>query len=152
MELYGVVPQHFGWLFGLNAVGIIFSANLNRFLLQRFTPEAILGGALAVNISMGALLILIVGASSLPLLIVALWIIFATLPLIAANTVAHAMAEGSDHRGSASALIGVTQFGMAALSSSIIGLLHNGTAYPMAAMIFLWSLLAGFAALAARRR
>lgn len=152
MQLYGVVPQHYGWLFGLNAVGIIFSAQLNRVLLRRFTPETILAGALAVNIPMGALLILIVGASSLPLLIAALWIIFATLPLITANTVAQAMAEGNEHRGSASGLIGVTQFGMAALSSSIIGFLHNGTAYPMAAMIFLCSLLAGLAAFTGSRR
>jgi DHA1 family bicyclomycin/chloramphenicol resistance-like MFS transporter len=151
MELYGVAPQHFGWLFGLNAVGIIFSAQLNRLLLRRFTSEEILGGALAVNILMGALLLLILQTSSLLLLVATLWIIFATLPLIAANTVALAMAEGSEHLGSASGLIGVTQFGLAALSSSLIGLLHNGTAYPMAGMIFLCSLLAGLTALMQRR-
>jgi DHA1 family bicyclomycin/chloramphenicol resistance-like MFS transporter len=152
MELYGVAPQHFGWLFGINAVGIIFSAQLNRLLLRRFTSEAILVGALAVNILMGVLLLLILSTSSLALLVTTLWIIFATLPLIAANTVALAMAEGSEHLGSASALIGVTQFGMAALSSGLISLLHNGTAYPMAAMILLCSLLAGCAAWMRRRQ
>jgi DHA1 family bicyclomycin/chloramphenicol resistance-like MFS transporter len=34
--------------------------------------------------------------------------------------------------GSASALVGLIQFTLASLSSSAVGLLHNGSAYPMA--------------------
>jgi DHA1 family bicyclomycin/chloramphenicol resistance-like MFS transporter len=39
------------------------------------------------------------------------------------------------HAGSASALIGTLQFGGGAVAGALIGLLHNGTAVPMVAVI-----------------
>jgi DHA1 family bicyclomycin/chloramphenicol resistance-like MFS transporter len=37
IEEYGVSPQSFGWIFGLNAIGVIGAAQLNRRLSRRFT-------------------------------------------------------------------------------------------------------------------
>ena len=46
IELYGVKPEHFGWLFGINAAGFILMAQVNvRLALAR---AGILGAALGV--------------------------------------------------------------------------------------------------------
>ena len=46
-----------------------------------------------------------------------------------------AMGPQGRHAGSASALIGTLQFGGGAVAGALVGLLHNGTAVPMAAVI-----------------
>lgn len=73
---------------------------------------------------------------------VPLWFCLATVPLITANSIALAMSVSGDHSGSASALIGVAQFGFAAIVSGIISAVHDGTALPMAVVILAAGLLA----------
>jgi DHA1 family bicyclomycin/chloramphenicol resistance-like MFS transporter len=48
-----------------------------------------------------------------------------------------AMAAQGRNAGSASALIGTLQFGLGALAGALVGVLHDGTALPMAAVIAL---------------
>jgi DHA1 family bicyclomycin/chloramphenicol resistance-like MFS transporter len=45
------------------------------------------------------------------------------------------MAPHGKQAGSASALLGTVQFGAAAMASVVVGLLHDGTALPMAGVI-----------------
>ena len=42
ITLFGVRPEHYGWIFGANAVGIISFSQVNRLLLRRFDSEQIL--------------------------------------------------------------------------------------------------------------
>jgi len=52
------------------------------------------------------------------------------------------MAPFPEKAGSASALLGSVQFAIAALASAAVGILHDGTAVPMAAVITVCGLLA----------
>src|SRR5581483_838443 len=45
--LYGAVPQNYGRIFGANALGLITTSQINRWLLARYPSGTILGVALA---------------------------------------------------------------------------------------------------------
>ncbi len=55
IELYGVAPTHYGWLFGANALGLVAASQINRRLLARYHGEAILSTTLAVTMERKAL-------------------------------------------------------------------------------------------------
>ena len=68
-------------------------------------------------------------------LLLPLFVTVASLGCILPNASACAMAGQASHAGSASALLGFLHFTLAALASALVGLLHNGTAQPMALVI-----------------
>lgn len=151
MQLHGVSQQHYGWLFGLNAFGMILASQLNRLLLRWFKPAAVMGGGLAFNVVMGVLLVTFADGASLPLLVAMLWLCLATGPLIGANSMAIAMSRAGQHRGTASSVMGVMQFAVASLASAAVGVLHDGTVYPMVGIILSGGVLASLAYLLGRR-
>lgn len=142
MELYGVEQKVYGWLFGLNACGMIITSWLNRYFLKKFTPTQILAGGLCFAIIMSGTAVLVSSTHHLWLLIVPLFACLSMVPVIGANGVAVAMAATGKHAGSGSSVIGVLQFGIAALASGLVSLFHNGTPYPMTVLIFAVSLIA----------
>ena len=145
MQLHGVSEQHYGWLFGFNAVGMILASQLNRLLLRWFKPIAVMGGGLAFNVVMGVVLVTFADGAPLPLLVGMLWLCLATGPLIGANSMAIAMSRAGRHRGTASSVMGVMQFAVASIASAAVGLLHNGTIYPMVGIILSGGVLASLA-------
>ncbi|MGK9264086.1 multidrug effflux MFS transporter [Sinorhizobium meliloti] len=142
MELFGVSKQSYGWLFGLNAIGLIAAAQLNRSLLRRFSSRLVLTVAVHSMAAVSLVLVLLTKTASLPLLVTLLWICLAHLPLIGANATALSMSASEAHRGSGSAIIGALQFAIAGLVSAGVSLSHNGTAYPMVVAIFACSIVA----------
>lgn len=143
MEIYGISPQQYGYLFGLNAAGFIVSSMLNRYLLNHFPPSKILGFGILFAIIMSAAALLMAKTDNLVLLLLPLFCSLSMVPVIAANSVAVAMEVAGSHAGKGSSIIGMLQFSIAALVSGLVSFLHNGTAYPMLGMIFLAYLLAG---------
>ena len=146
IRTYGISPAAFGWVFGLNAVGIIGSNQVNRFLLRRRTPDQVL--ARASLISVGFAVLLMVAAvtgiggrwSVLPLLLMLL----SSYGFLGGNTMAGALNVDPRRAGAISALMGAVSFGMGALASALAGVLHDGTPQPMALVMLL--ALAGSAA------
>lgn len=153
IKLYGVPAEHYGWLFGSNAAGFILTAQVNARLLRRFTPLVLLRKAIWLNLTAALVLL---GLSSLhpahlwPLLI-PLFIGIASLGCIIPNASACAMRGQGARGGSASALMGSLQFSVAAGAAALVGLLHDGTALPMAMVISLCSIAATSAALLTQR-
>lgn len=137
IELYGVSPQQYGWLFGANAAGFILSAQLNGWLLRWHGPGYWLQRTVWVFL-VSALVLLAVSLmqpKQLWPLLIPLFISIASLSCILPNATACAMAGQGNHAGSASALIGSLQFTVAAGTSALVGVLHDGTARPMALVI-----------------
>lgn len=145
MQLHGVSAQHYGWLFGMMACGIVLGVQLNRMLLAHVAPRAVLPWALLVNALAALVLLLLANTASLWLFMVPLWICIAVTPMIGANSAAIAMRASGRYAGSASSLFGLLQFGIASFASSMVGVLHNGSAYPMAGLMFVSSVLGGLA-------
>ena len=75
-------------------------------------------------------------------LLLPLFVTVASLGCILPNASACALAGQASHAGSASALLGFLQFSLAALASTLVGVLHNGTAQPMALVISVCGVLA----------
>ncbi|SCM79205.1 putative multidrug resistance transporter, Bcr/CflA family [uncultured Pleomorphomonas sp.] len=142
MDLHGVGEGVYGWLFGLNAVGMIVAIQINRWLLGRLSAGTILNSVFLLFLGLSCLLM--ATADRLPLfaLVAMLFVCLGCVPVIGANTVAIAMEATGAHRGSGSAILGITQFAMASLTSAGVGLLHDGTALPMTGIIFACALAA----------
>lgn len=144
IEVYGVAAQNFGWLFGLNALGLIASSQVNRRLLVRYSTDAILRRANRATVVLGLALLAVAvsGWGGLPALLVPLFGYSVSLGFTAPNAMANALAHQGTHAGSASALLGALQFGIATLSSTLVGLMGGGSAVPMATVIASCGLLA----------
>ena len=80
-----------------------------------------------------------------------LFVYVASLGAVIPNASACAMAGQGRQAGSASALMGSTQFSLAALASAMVGVLHDGSAMPMAMVISLCGLLVVSIAMYTRR-
>jgi DHA1 family bicyclomycin/chloramphenicol resistance-like MFS transporter len=123
--------------FGANAVGLIAASQLNVRLNRRFATDVIIRKVLAVEVGAGFLLFAgtasgLIGLAGTAIL---LFVYISSVGCLFPNTTALAMAEHGNKAGSASALIGTMQFGLAAIAASAVGALNNSTALPMAAAI-----------------
>lgn len=133
IQLHGVPPEHFGWFFGVNALGFIVVAQINGRLLNGVDPRRVLLVGQLIQISAGAVLLAdaVFGWGGLVGIAVPLFVYIAGLGFITPSTTALAMAPQGANAGTASALLGTMQFSIAALVSSLLALLQDGSARPM---------------------
>jgi len=153
IKLYGVPAEHFGWLFGTNAAGFILVAQVNARLLAKRGPAFLLVRAVWVYLAAGLTLLAVSSLHPAHLwpLLIPLFICIASLGCISPNAAACAMSGQGGRAGSASALLGCLQFSVAAGASALVGVLHDGSAVPMAMVISLCGILVVSAALLTRR-
>jgi DHA1 family bicyclomycin/chloramphenicol resistance-like MFS transporter len=144
IKLYGVPAEHYGWLFGTNAAGFILVAQVNARMLRKFGPAFLLSRAVWVYLAAGLIVlgISLLRTEQLWPLLVPLFVCLASLGCIIPNASACAMNGQGRRAGSASALMGFLQFGVAAGAASLVGVLHDGTATPMTLVISLCGVLA----------
>jgi DHA1 family bicyclomycin/chloramphenicol resistance-like MFS transporter len=137
IEVYGLSPSHFGWLFGLNAFGLISAAQVNSFMLRRYRAERVLRMALTVNAACGIAMLLTAatGFGGFWGIVVPLFCGMSSLGFSFPNSTAGAMAPFGDRAGMAAALLGTLQFALASVSGAAVGVLFNSTALPMAAVM-----------------
>lgn len=144
IELYGIPAEHYGWLFGSNALGFILVAQLNAWLVARHGPAYWLGKTVWFYLACGLGLLLVALSKPLALwpLLIPLFGCIASLGILLPNASACAMAGQGKHAGSASALLGSVQFVIAASAAAMVGVLHDGSAWPVAVVIFSCAALA----------
>jgi MFS transporter, DHA1 family, multidrug resistance protein len=140
--LFGVAPVHYGWIFGVNAAGIIAGSQINRALLKTYSFESILSvvvcfsGLFAIALFLASLL-----NRSLFLFLLPLFLYIATLGFVFPNSSAGALAHQGRRAGTASSLFGAVQWSCACISSLLVSLFHNGTALPMTGIILVCGIL-----------
>jgi len=137
MEGFGVASWVYGAIFGCNALGLTLAAQLNAVLLRRFEPEKVLkaGALLQVCAGLALLASSLLKAGGLPGVLAPLFVYLFSLSLIRPNASAMAMAPFKACAGTASALLGASQFVLAAGASMAMGLFHSSSAVPMALAI-----------------
>lgn len=137
MELHGLGPTSYALVFGANAAGLILASQITAWATQRIAPAALLHIALLVPQAGGALVLLgaATGQQGLGLLLTGLALSIASLGAILPLSAAIAMAPHGRAAGSASALLGTLQFSLGAVAGALTGLLHDGTALPMAVVV-----------------
>ncbi|PYG76701.1 MULTISPECIES: multidrug effflux MFS transporter [unclassified Pseudomonas] len=153
IKLYGVPAEQYGWLFGTNAAGFILVAQVNARLLAKRGPAFLLARAVWLYLIAGLVLLGVAALRPAQLwpLLVPLFICIASLGCIIPNASACAMSGQGARAGSASALMGCVQFSVAAGAAALVGLLHDGSAVPMALVISFCGALAVSVALLTRR-
>jgi MFS transporter, DHA1 family, multidrug resistance protein len=137
MQIYGVRPERFGWIFGAIALGLISASQLNRVVLARVAGARILSHALVVTAAAGVILLVMAwtGVGALAGLLGPLFVYIASLGFVLPNVIATALGPQGLNAGTASALLGTLQFGAGATVGALLGVLGDGTAVPMAGLI-----------------
>ena len=137
IEFYGVAPEHMGYIFTLNVLGVMAGGWLNsKLVITRGVREMMVTGIWLLFV--GAVILYVLMATD----VFGVWgaiagIVIFTLPLniINANAASGALEYFPDAAGTASAVVGAVRYGCGAISGVVVGLLHNGTAMPMAWVI-----------------
>jgi len=131
-NVYGASPQVFSVVFAVNALGFVAISHYSGRIVGRFGPARLLRwGVLAVCAASLAALIVTVAKTSIWPLLITLFCVVSANGLALPNGVAAAMAGQPEALGSASALIGLTQFGLGAALAPLVGLGGSADALPM---------------------
>ncbi|WP_414685483.1 multidrug effflux MFS transporter [Micromonospora robiginosa] len=140
-DVFGVSAAVFSVLFGVNALALVATGQLNARLLDRFSPRRLLVATLVVGVVTAAGVLTGALAGSLAVTAVALFAFVGSLGMVMPNSTALALDAHARHAGTAAALMGGIQSVVGALAAPLVGLGGEGSALPMAAV------LAGAAAL-----
>ncbi|MDT8700499.1 multidrug effflux MFS transporter [Kluyvera ascorbata] len=144
IRYYHVDPQHYGWLFAVNIVGVMALSSVNRRLVQRHPLHTLLRAsscvaalatvvlALSVKMHLGGML----------MMVLTIFIFFSMNGIVAAASTAAALDTVPGNMvGSASALIGSLQYGSGIVSSLLLSVFSDGTPWAMAWIMMVFTLL-----------
>lgn len=141
MDLFGMTEKNFGVVYAVNAFALIGASQLNRLLLKKWPGAGVSLVAAAAQLSICLSL-----AASAPWAVEykaafgsMIFLFLATCGILNPNMTALAMKPLERSAGSASALLGFVQMFLGTLSSSLVSYFHDGTAFPMAAVMLSYS-------------
>ena len=143
MQLYNVSERQYGWIFALIAAGLIGCSQINNLILEKYNSAQIIRVVLFSQTLCGLALVLGTASGFLGLYgtIFLIFLFLSCQGFTFPNSAALAMAPFTKGAGSASALMGALQMGCGAVASAFVGLFFNRTALPMAAIMFVCSLM-----------
>ena len=148
MDSFHVTTRQYGMIFAGLSVGFIGSNQVNIWLLKHFTSAQIFKAAIIIECicSMIFLAGTYLGWFGLATTLVFLFVLLSCLGLTYPNAAAMALSPFDKNIGSASAMLGFVQIGVAALTSSCVGLFNSKTIMPVIIifMISAWIALAIF--------
>ncbi|UTJ06476.1 multidrug effflux MFS transporter [Arcobacter roscoffensis] len=142
IEHYGISTDYFPLFFGINFVVLMALIRVNVSLLKSFTTKQIVKFALLVQIVSGGLFLLNHESISLVFTVVLIACYMGVMAFVFGNCLALAIEFFPKNAGVASSVIGVLQFGLGAIVSSISLSFSNHTFLPIAISITISSILA----------
>ncbi|NGO69181.1 multidrug effflux MFS transporter, partial [Streptomyces boncukensis] len=136
-EIYGASPQTFSLLFMANSIGLVAFGQLNGKVLVGRVPldRVIAFGLVQIGLAAAALVLMTSGAFGrvgLAPLATALFVLMAGMGLVMPNANSQGLMRTPHAAGSASALLGTSQFLVGAIASPLVGIAGEDTAVPMA--------------------
>ncbi|MFD1505863.1 multidrug effflux MFS transporter [Georgenia yuyongxinii] len=155
-EAYGLTAQQFALVFGFGAIMVTAGTQVSGALLGRVRAVRIVGGALVVAMCGAAAIAVValtvgVGPGRLWPLLAALMPTVGAVGVLLPAVPAIALARQAHDAGSASAILGAAQFGMAAVGAPLSGVLGTSVT-TMAAGMFVANALAACVLLTIARR
>ncbi len=139
-EIYGVSPQVFSVLFGINGLAIITGS----FIIGRFGgiihERNLLKAAVIIAVSATSiLLIMTIIEGPLVIIVILIFIYMTTMGMTITSTFTLGMAQQGHRAGSASAVLGMLPLLLGALFSPLAGI-NESSAVPMGVILFSTSL------------
>ena len=138
IEVFHLTPPQYGSLFGVCAAGFIGASQINPRILPRFGSDRVMRFGVRIFMTSTAFMLVAAVVGGWGFLSIAVPVFFCmscqgfTMP----NTVVGALSRHAAHAGAASALMGTLHFTLGAVSGLLVGVLTNGTAIPMAGLMF----------------
>ena len=134
---YSLSPSQFSAVFAANAVGIIIAGQISARLIARLGSRLVLGAGLATGASGGVALLAVVvlGGVGLAGIVPALFLVVSSIGIVIPSATAIALEGDPSTAGSASALLGLAQFAVGAVTAPLVGVAGTDTALPMAIVI-----------------
>ncbi len=151
---YHVPAAYFGWIFGVNVTGMMAAGQINARLARRIPGETLLHASNAVALGCATLMVLgaITGWGGMLGVLIPLWFVMASLGFSQPNASAAAMSVDRERAGATAALLGATMFGVGSLAGVATSLFDDGTAKPVALVIWCGLLIAVAIGQLTRRR
>lgn len=142
-NIYGVSPQVFSLLFGMNGIGLVIGAQIVGRLTGVLTELQFLKIGLFMSITSGTLLLLAVLLNgSLLTVVIPIFFFVSSIGIITTSSFSLAMESQGHIAGSASALLGLLPFLLGSITAPLVGIAGEHTAVPMGVIIFTSALLA----------
>ncbi|BCL74839.1 Bcr/CflA family drug resistance efflux transporter [Jeongeupia sp. HS-3] len=143
IELFHLSPTAYGWVFCANSVGLIAASQFNAALLKGNSIYTLLRHGLTAALAASALLIVagVAGIATMPLLLAGIFCFMSSLGFVNPNAAAASLANHPERAGSASSLLGTLQYGLATIATFAMGMIHDGTARPLAFAMALCGIL-----------
>ncbi len=143
--IYGVSPQAFSILFGINGLAIISGSFMIGRLSGIFDEKRLLRVAVIIAVSATTiLLIMTIFKGPLATLVIPIFIYMTSMGMILTSSFTLAMEKQGHRAGSASALLGLLPLLLGSFVSPLVGI-NETTAVPMGATLFLTSLIGAIA-------
>ena len=136
-DVYGISPQGYALLFGVNSLGLTVMSQVNGRLVDRVPLRSLLRAGMIVTAVGGVLAVVAAatGLGGLTGIATALFLVASGLGFVMPNSTALALADHPEAAGTASALLGALQFVVGAVAAPLVGAFADGTALPMAVVI-----------------
>jgi DHA1 family bicyclomycin/chloramphenicol resistance-like MFS transporter len=143
IELFGISPELYGFLFAAHVIALMVGSAANSRLVTRVGVDRMLLVG-AVGLAFGGVLVFFAGAFAVPLaaLIGSVVVMMLFVTMIGANATAGALNEFPSMAGTASAFLGMIQFSIGAAAGALVGFFHDGTAMPLVIVMMSSGLLA----------
>ncbi len=149
INYFQVAPQHYGFLFGLNILGIMGGNFINTRMVHRIGTIRMISSAATVGsvASLAVGLVCLTGWGGLAAVVATLFLVVSVVGLLAADCTTDMMQRYPNNAGAAAALFGSTQFALGALSSLAVGALQDVSGSPRAmGMVVVFCGVASYAA------
>lgn len=141
IEHFGISTDIFPFFFGFNFLVLILMIRVNMILLKNFTQLELIKFAIIIQIISGFLMMINHEGDSLIITMILMASYMSMMAFIFGNCMALSLEHFSKNAGVASSVIGVLQFGLGAIISSIALSFHNETFLPIAISITILSFL-----------
>jgi DHA1 family bicyclomycin/chloramphenicol resistance-like MFS transporter len=131
-DIHGLSPQGYSMVFAVNALGLVIAAQVSGRIVQRVGARKLLALGLGGSAVGGlAVLAAVVSEAGLGALLVALFVVVASVGLVMPNAAALALEDHGAVAGSASALLGCAQFLIGGVVAPFAGLAGVSSAVPL---------------------
>ncbi|MDV7104266.1 Bcr/CflA family multidrug efflux MFS transporter [Vibrio sp. TH_r3] len=132
IDIYGVETAQFGYLFGLNVVGLIIMTTINGRIVKRVSSKWMLSFAIMTQLVAG------IGLFFGWLMNIGLWgivpftmLYISMMSTVGSNSMAILLSAYPSMAGTASSLAGTLRFGVGSIVGIVVAMLPSDSAWPM---------------------
>jgi len=137
IDVLGVAPENFGYCFIFVAAGFISGATLGGRITKKIGILRMMAIGVWIGVAAGSigLTLALMNIATVPAVIAPVAMVFFSCAFVFPNALAGALAPFPDMAGTASSVAGSVQLGVGASVGAMVGVLLEGTAAPMFAVI-----------------